>query len=574
MNPGAKPSEMKAAVQALYRPFRQVLFFSLFTNLLALASTAYMLQVYDRVLNSRSHSTLLMLTLLVLLAYAVMALLGWVRADLLHRTGLGVDAALNTRVFNAVFALKLAAAPGISPALNDLRTCRDFLSSPTVLAVLDTPIALLILLLIFWISPVLGMFSLAVALLQMGVAYLTDRGTHLALIQANRVAVETQQYIDNSLRNAEAIEAMGMLRTFRQRWREKQRQSIAWQALASDHAALSSAVAKFLQITQGSALLGIAVWLTFNGELLSGGTMIVASILGGRAIAPIVLVILQWQQLVDARDAYTRLDDLLGRVPVKADGMALPPPVGTLTVEDVHAAAPGTQAPIIRGMNLEIPAGTTVAVIGPSASGKSSLARLMVGVWPTSHGKVRLDGADIHAWNKAELGPHIGYLPQEVELFDGSLADNISRFGEGDRALVEAAARVVGLHELIMSLPNGYDAEIGDAGCFLSGGERQRVGLARAIYGTPCLIVLDEPNANLDEAGEQALLQTLIWLKSLATTIVIVTHRPNILQAVDRILLVVDGRTKAYGPRDLILATLQPVAAPPAQPQLQVVAPC
>lgn len=573
MNPAARPSEMKAAVQALYRPFRQVLFFSLFTNLLALASTAYMLQVYDRVLNSRSPSTLLMLTLLVLLAYALMALLGWVRADLLHRTGLRVDAALNTRVFNAVFAVKLAAAPGISPALNDLRTCRDFLSSPTVLAVLDTPIALLILLLIFWISPVLGMFSLAVAILQMGVAYLTESGTHLALLQANRAAFETQQYVDNSLRNAEAIEAMGMLRSFRQRWREKQRQSIAWQALASDRAALSSAMAKFLQITQGSALLGIAVWLTFNGEMLSGGLMIVAAILGGRAIAPIVQVILQWQQLVAARDAFTRLDDLLDHVPVKADGMALPPPKGTLTVEDVYAAAPGTQAPIIRGMNLEIPAGTTVAVIGPSASGKSSLARLMVGVWPTARGKLRLDGADIHAWNKAELGPHIGYLPQDVELFDGSLADNISRFGEGNRAEVEAAAKVVGLHELIMSLPNGYDAEIGDAGCFLSGGQRQRVALARAIYRTPCLVVLDEPNANLDEAGEQALLQTLLWLKSLATTIVIVTHRPNILQAVDRILLVVDGQTKAYGPRDLILATLEQ-AALPAPPPLQVVAPC
>lgn len=572
MNPRAYPSELKQALQALYRPFRQVLFFSLFTNILALASTAYMLEVYDRVLNSRSHSTLLMLTLLVLFAFALMETLEWVRADMLHRCGLRLDAGLNARVFNAVFHVKLAGVPGNSPALNDLRILRDFLSSTTILSVLDTPIALLILLLIYWISPVLGMVSLAVAFIQMGVAYLTESGTHQPLLQANRIAGQTQQFVDNSLRNAEAIDAMGMLRTFRLQWKKQQRKLIALQALASDRAALSSALAKFLQITLGSALLGIGVWLTFNGEFLSGGLMIVASILGGRAIAPIVQVILQWKQVVAARDAYSRLENLLAKVPAKAAGMPLPAPKGMLTVESIVAAAPGTQTPIIRGMNLAIPAGTAVAVIGPSASGKSSLARLMVGVWPTSSGTVRLDGADIHAWNKAELGPHIGYVPQDVELFDGSLADNIARFGEVDRAKVEAAAKVVGLHELIMALPNGYDAEIGDAGCFLSGGERQRVALARAIYGIPRFIVLDEPNSSLDEAGEQALVRTLLWLKSQGTTIVIVTHRPHILQAVDRILLVVDGSTKAYGPRDDVMAGLQKhaLAQAPANPKPQL----
>jgi ATP-binding cassette subfamily C exporter for protease/lipase len=571
MTPGARPSELKEALRALYQPFRQVMFFSLFTNFLALSATGYMLEVYDRVLNSRSHSTLLMLTVLVLLAYVMMEILEWVRSDMLHRTGLRLDAALNARVFNAVFHVKLAGVPGISPALSDLRTFRDFLSSPTMLSVLDTPIALLILLLIYWISPVLGMFSLAVAIIQIGIAYLTESGTRQPLIDANQGAVQTQQYVDNSLRNAEVIEAMGMQNAFRQQWKQKQRKLIALQALASDRAGLSSALAKFVQITQSSALLGLGVWLTFSGEFLTVGMMFVASILGGRAIAPIVQVILQWKQVVAARDAYARLDDLLTRVPVKAVGMPLPPPKGTLTVEGVVAAAPGTQTPIIRGMNLAIPAGTTVAVIGPSASGKSSLARLMVGVWPASSGKVRLDGADIHAWNKAELGPHIGYLPQDVELFDGSLADNIARFGEVDQAKVEAAATAVGLHELIMALPNGYSAEIGDEGCFLSGGQRQRVALARAIYGNPRFIVLDEPNSSLDEAGDQALVQTLRWLKSQGTTIVIVTNRSNILQTVDRILVVFDGTGKAYGPRDEVLAALQKQAAPelPANPAPQ-----
>jgi ATP-binding cassette subfamily C exporter for protease/lipase len=575
MKSGAKPSELKEALHALYGPFRQVMFFSLFTNFLVLSSTGYMLEVYDRVLNSRSHFTLLMLTVLVLLAYALMETLEWVRADMLHRCGLRLDAALNARVFNAVFHVRLAGVPGISQSLNDLRTLRDFLSSPTILSVLDTPIAFLILLLIYWISPVLGIVSLSVAIIQLAVAYLTETGTHRPLVQANQGAVQAQQYVDNSLRNAEAIEAMGMLSAFRQQWKEKQRKLIALQALASDRAGLSSAAAKFLQITLGSALLGIGAWLTFNGEFLSGGMMFVASILGGRAISPIVQVILQWKQVVAARDAYARLEDLLTKVPVKPEGMPLPPPKGTLTVEGVVAAAPGTQTPIIRGMNLVIPAGTTVAVIGPSASGKSSLARLMVGVWPTSSGKVRLDGADIHAWNKAELGPHIGYLPQDVELFDGSLADNIARFGEVDRAKVEAAARAVGLHELIMALPNGYGAEIGDEGCFLSGGQRQRVALARAIYGNPRFIVLDEPNSSLDEAGEQALVRTLLSLKSQGTTIVVVTHRPSILQAADRILLVVDGSAKTYGLRDDVLAALQKQASPPApvNPKPQVAAP-
>ena len=575
MKPRAKTSELKEALQALYGPFRQVLFFSLFTNFLVLSSVAYMLEVYERVLDSRSHSTLLMLTVLVLLAYVVLEMLEWVRADLLHRTGLRLDAALNARVFNAVFFVKLAGAPGVSQALNDLRTVREFLSSPTSLAVLDTPIALLILLLIYWISPVMGIFSLAVAIIQIGVAVLTESGTRQPLVQANQGAIQAQQYIDNSLRNAEAIEAMGMLSAFQRQWKEKQIQVIALQALASDRAGLSAALSKFVMITQSSALLGIGVWLTFNGEFLSFGLMFVASVLGGRAIAPIVQVILQWRQVVAARDAYARLDNLLTNVPAKAVGMPLPPPTGTLTVEGVVAAAPGTQIPIIRGMSLAIPAGTTVAVIGPSASGKSSLARLMVGVWPASSGKVRLDGADIHAWNKAELGPHVGYLPQDVELFDGSLADNIARFGEVDQAKVEAAATAVGLHELIMALPDGYDTEIGDEGCFLSGGQRQRVALARAIYGNPRFIVLDEPNSSLDEAGEQSLLHTLQWLKSQGTTIVIVTHRSNILQAVDRILLVVDGTAKAYGPRDEVLAALQKQlsAQAPAIPQPQAATP-
>lgn len=297
--------------------------------------------------------------------------------------------------------------------------------------------------------------------------------------------------------------------------------------------------------------------------------MLVASILGGRAVAPITQVISQWKQVVSARDAYERLGNLLGNIQEKPSGMSLPAPKGNLTVEGITASAPGSPMAIIRGISFVIPAGEIIAMIGPSASGKSTLARLLVGIWPSASGKIRLDGADIFAWNKTELGPHIGYLPQDVELFDGTLAENIARFGQVDRDKVEAAAKRVGLHDIIMALPEGYDAQIGEEGCFLSGGQRQRVGLARAVYDAPQFIVLDEPNSSLDEAGEAALLDTLRWLKAEGRTVVVITHRSSVFPAVDRILLLRDGTVNGYGARDEILAALsgqqQPAAPAPAR---------
>jgi ATP-binding cassette subfamily C exporter for protease/lipase len=311
-------------------------------------------------------------------------------------------------------------------------------------------------------------------------------------------------------------------------------------------------------MAQASLLLGAGCWLTIKGEFPgAGGMMIVASALGGRILAPIVQVIAMWKQVVNARDAYGRLDRLLQAVPARTTGMPLPPPRGTLSVEGAVAGAPGSPTPIIRGVSFLLPAGEVLAVVGPSASGKSTLARLMVGIWPTAAGKVRLDGADVFSWNKAELGPHIGYLPQEVELFDGTLAENIARFGEIDMGKVEAAARAVGVHDAILALPQGYDTRIGDDGCFLSGGQRQRVGLARAIYGNPRFVVLDEPNSSLDEAGEIALAQTLRDLKAQDATVVVITHRTSVLAAVDRMLILLDGQVQAYGPRDEVLAALQ-----------------
>ncbi|MFZ2268328.1 MAG: type I secretion system permease/ATPase [Azonexus sp.] len=554
--PFIQTSVLFEALLSMRGIFKRVLLFSVVTNLLVLVPTAYMLEVYDRVLNSRSHSTLMMLTLLVLAAYAMMEILEWVRAEMLQQASLQFDAQLNTRVFSALFHARLDGSQGSERGWSDFRTLRDFVSSPAILALLDAPISLLLLIVIFLINFWMGVAALLGAVALAVLALATEQKSHQPLSAANQHAAEALTYADNCLRNAEVVEAMGMLGQLSQRWTERQGKLLAAQAEASDHAGMNAALSKFLNLTQSSLLLGMGAWLMIRGEFSSGGMMIVASVLGGRAVAPLVQLIGLWKVLINARDAYLRLDELLNATPQKPLDMPLPAPSGTLAVEAVVASAPGLPLPIIRGISFVVPAGTTVAIIGPTGSGKSSLARLLVGLWPTTSGKLRLDGADIHEWNKAELGPHIGYVPQDVELFEGSFGENISRFGELDMDKVEAAARLVGLHELITALPEAYASPIGDDGCFLSAGQRQRVALARAVYGMPRLIVLDEPNSSLDEAGEQALLFTLQALKAQGATTLIISHRPHILPAVDRILILRDGAAQAYGLRDEVLASM------------------
>ncbi|MFA7279365.1 MAG: type I secretion system permease/ATPase [Sterolibacterium sp.] len=559
MNPANQHSELRNALLALKPFFQRTLIYSFFTNILVMMPTIYMLEVYDRVVNSRNHMTLAMLTVFVIGVYVVMELLEWVRTGILQQAGLKFDALMSERVFNVVFEANLRRIPGATTqVLGDLRSLREFIASPAVTAFMDVPLALLYIIVLFMINMKMGFMSLVGALVSVCLAYFTERDTQPPLTSANRAAIGAQNYANNSLRNAQVIEAMGMQRNIHTRWMNRQKEFLYMQALASDHAGGYAASSKFVQMTLSSLLLGAGCWLTVLGEFAGGGgMMIVASVIGGRVLAPIVQLIGMWKQVVNARDAYGRLDKLLQTVPPKQPGMALPPPKGMLTVEGVVAGAPGSSSAIIRGVSFVVPPGQAVAIVGPSASGKTTLARLLVGVWPTANGKVRLDGVDIFPWNKAELGPHIGYLPQDVELFDGTLAENIARFSHVDMTKVEAAARAVGLHETITSLPHGYDSAIGDEGCFLSGGQRQRVGLARAIYGNPRFLVLDEPNSSLDEAGEQALVQTLLALKAMGTTIIVITHRTSVLAAVDLLLILQEGQVKAYGPRDEVLAALQ-----------------
>ena len=570
MKQNQQPSELREAIASLRPFFVRSGWFSLVCSLLVLAPSGYMLEVYDRVVNSRSHTTLAMLTLLVLGAYVVMEVLEWARSEVMRAASVELDRRMSGRIFSAIFEANLRRLPGgTQQPLNDFRQVRDFLYSPVLLALLESPIALVMMVLLFLISPVLGWSALAFALVQTLVAWLNERSTKPPLMQANRAAIEAQQYADNTLRNAEVIESMGMLRDTHRRWLLKQRDFLGLQALASERAGGFQAISKLLQNTLSSLLLGLGCWLLLHDKLNGGaGMMIVASILGGRMLAPLVQVVSQWQSVVNARDAWARLDSLLAAVPARPPGMALPKPRGALQVEQLVAGAPGSPAPIVRGVQFALASGEVLAVVGPSAAGKTTLARLLVGLWPAQGGKVRLDGADIHTWNKAELGPHLGYLPQGVELFEGTLAENIARFAEVEPAKVEAAARAVGLHEFILSLPQGYDSPVGPEGARLSGGQRQRVGLARALYGDPVFVVLDEPNSSLDEEGDAALARAIQEGKARGTTFVVMTHRTSVLAVADKMLVLRDGLQQAFGPRDEVLAALQQAqqsAAPAAR---------
>ena len=563
MNQNKPASELRLALEELSPYFWRAAWFSLFSSLLVLAPSAYMLEVYDRVVNSRSHLTLAMLTLLVLMAYALMEVLEWVRAEVMREAAVGLDQRLSPRVFSAIFDANLKRLPGGSmQPMNDLRTLRDFLYAPALLAVMEVPVSLVALVLIFAISPVLGWTSVVAAVVQTFVGWRNERGTQPPLLAANRSATAAQQYADSSLRNAQVIESMGMLPRIYRRWMERHDEFLQSQAQASYRGGFYQALSKFVQTTVGSLLLGLGAWLLLKNQLNGGAAfMIVGSILGGRVLAPLVQLVAQWQTVVNVRDAYYRLDGMLATVPARQAGMALPRPNGQLLVEGLMAAAPGSQALILRGVAFALNPGEVLAVVGPSASGKTTLARLLVGIWPAVGGKVRLDGADVFAWDKNELGPNMGYLPQGVELFEGTVAENIARFGRVDQQLVEDAARVVGLHDLIMALPQGYASPVGRDGAVLSGGQRQRVALARALYGRPAFVVLDEPNSSLDESGDAALAQAIAQLKLTGTTFVVMTHRTSVLGVADKLLVLRDGQTQMFGPRDDVIKALAEAAA-------------
>lgn len=556
-------SELVDVLFRLRRSFFALAAFSGVINVMMLTPSIYMLQVYDRALVSRNVTTLTMLTLLVIGLFLLMSALEMIRTRVLIRVGNFLDMDLNRRIFSAAFERNLSRAGGNpAQALQDLAQVRQFLTGNALFAFFDAPWTPIYLLVAYLIHPLLGLVTLIGSLILVALAYLTEKATQKPLAEANQAALSSASYANNNLRNAEVIEAMGMLPAIGKRWYQGHLRILQMQTLASDRAALISSTGRFVRITLQSVILGAGALLAIEGKI-TPGMMIACSILTGRALGPVEQVIASWKQLLGCRSAWGRLNDLLHDYPQRPPSMSLQRPLGMLAVENVIAGAPGTSNNIVRGVSFSLVPGESLGIIGPSASGKSTLARLLVGVWPTQAGKVRLDGADIFTWNKAELGPWIGYLPQDVELFEGTIAENIARFAEVDSEAVIRAARSSGVHDMILRFPQGYDTRLAADGSPLSGGQKQRIALARALYGEPNLVVLDEPNANLDDVGEKALVDALAELKARGATVILISHRPNVLCAVDKVLMLRDGAVHMLGSRDEVFAALRKASVIP-----------
>ena len=557
-----KANEMLAALTAYKRAFFNIGLFSAVINLLMLAPALYMLQVYDRVLASGNQMTLLMLTLMILGLFGLMGALEWVRSQVVIRLGTQMDMRLNQRVYDAAFEAQLrTGSPAAAQALNDLTSLRQFATGNALFAFFDAPWFPVYLFVIFMFSPWLGLLALGGAVLLMLLAWVNQHVSQAPLKAASELSVQATQQASAHLRNAEAIEAMGMLDTLRGRWLAQHTAFLAQQNLASEKTATVSAWSKGVRLALQSLVLGLGAWLAVQGDI-TPGMMIAGSILMGRVLSPIDQLIGVWKQWSSARLAYQRLEALLHSYPARTQRMALPAPRGELAVEQLSASAPGTRRATLANLSFTLPAGQVLGVIGPSGCGKSTLARLLIGVWQPLAGKVRLDGAELSQWDKHQLGPHLGYLPQDIQLFAGTIAQNIARFAEVDADKVLAAAQLAGVHQLILQLPEGYETRLGEGGAGLSGGQKQRIGLARALYGLPAVIVLDEPNSNLDEAGEQALLQAIVQLKQHKRTLILITHKPNVLTLTDQLLILREGQLQAFGPTAKVLGA--PTAAKPA----------
>jgi ATP-binding cassette subfamily C exporter for protease/lipase len=562
-------SEIEEILLGFKKTFITIGVFSALVNLLMLAPSLYMLQVYDRVLASQNELTLLMLTVLVLGAYLLMGALELIRSFILVRVGAQLDMKLNKRIYTAAFEQNLKKAGGnAGQALADLTQVRQFVTGNGIFAFFDAPWFPIYLAVFFMFEPTLGLLALGGTVILVILAYVNERVTRAPLSEANGMSIQANALATNNLRNAEVIESMGMLPNLMSRWFKLHGKFLHLQAEASEKAGLVGAATKFVQVSQQSLVLGLGALLVIEGRM-TPGMMIAASILVGRTLAPVQQLIGIWKSFSSTRSAYARLNELLAANPARSSGMELPKPTGAVTVEAVTASPPGVNLPIIKNLSFAIAPGDVVGVIGPSGSGKSTLARLLVGVWPAQMGKVRLDGADIYQWNKAELGPHIGYLPQDIELFGGTVSENIARFGEIDSEAVVTAAKRAGVHDMILHFPQGYDTKLGDGGAGLSGGQKQRIGLARAMYGDPSLLVLDEPNSNLDDIGEQALTAAVNDLRQRGKTIVLITHRTSVIGVTTKLLLLRDGVGEMYGPTQQVLAALQEKAQKQIQAQQQ-----
>lgn len=550
-------NNLQAALKACKSSFLSVGFFSFFVNALMLVPTFFMIQVSGRVVPSGSTSTLLMLTLILTVLIVTMGMLEWVRSRIMVRISNRLDVLLSRDVYRASFkrALNSGGSDATAQSLNDLTSLRQFFTGPGLFAFFDAPWFPIYTIVMFLFHPWFGWMTLACGAVLAVLAVVNHRVTGQALAAANKENVASNVVTTKTLRNAEVIESMGMLETLMARWAKRQRNIMMLQSDASDKGGAVSSTSKTFRTWSQSIMLAIGAYLVVTHEI-NPGLLMAGSLLLGRALAPIDQMIGSWKGFVAAKVQYDRLNKVMDDLNKEPQRMPLPAPEGHIQVENLIVAPPGAKAPVLRSISFVAPAGSIVGIVGPSAAGKSTLVRALMGIWPPQHGVVRLDGADISTWDKQALGPYVGYLPQDIELFEGSISENIARFDKVDPEKVVQAAQMAGVHEMILMLPDGYDTVIGSDGVNLSGGQRQRIGLARAIYGNPRLIVLDEPNSNLDDVGERALGVALQKLKETGATVFIVSHRPNILTRLDRILVMAGGSISLYGERDRVIAEL------------------
>ena len=545
--------ELGDAVADLRRGMVALGVFSGCINLLLLTPAIYMLQVYDRVLTSQNKGTLLALSALLVALLAVEALLDWVRSRLLGAMGRRLDDRLDGQVFDAAFKRTLSGqADSPNEALNDLAKLREFIAGKGLLAIFDAPWAPIFLLVIFLLDTSLGLFAMIAMLTLIALAWYNQRSTEAMMSDAGRLATAAHDEATSRLRNIEIITALGMLGRFRERWLAHQHRLRRVSTDLGNRTALLGSASRYARLVLQSGILGIGAWLVLNGQLTAGG-MIAASILLGRALSPFELLVSHWGSIAKAKESALRLSTLLTLRASTTPHVVLPRPHGRISVENLVMAPPGYRIPTIRNLSFEVEPGALVGIVGPSGSGKSTVGRALLGIWQPLSGVVRIDDAAIHQLDREDIGRWLGYLPQDVELFDGTVAENIARFGELDSTKIIDAAQRAGVHEMILRMPKGYGTQIGPAGTVLSGGQRQRIGLARALFGDPALIVLDEPNASLDEAGDEALLTALRKMKTEQRTVFVISHRVNVLRLVDQIIVLETGALKLIGARDLVL---------------------
>lgn len=589
--PPARGTPVGRVLHQCRRSFWSVMVLTFVVEVMSLAPIVYMWNTFDRVMGSRSVVTLVSLTTLIVGVYLFWSTMEWIRGRLMVRLSLRVDWELAADVFDASFRRHVGRKQvNVQQVMGDLLELRQFLGGPGVLTLMSAPFAVVFIIVGAVFHPYLAVFSLAAAAIMLMATIFNRQVTSAALKASNDANAQAMQIAGSVLRQSESTLALGMMPAMRRRWHRKHREFLMLQVNSSEAAGVGSGLTSFLQHCFQSLGMALGIFLAIEGAI-TGGMVMAATMLIARAVSPLTNLIGQWPAIVRARQAYDRLNTLLADDQHQQTQMTLPAPKGRLVVENLAVVPPGASKVVLSGVNFSLEPGQAMAIVGPSASGKSALAKQLVGVWKPHEGSVRLDGVEISDWNHDELGPQIGYVPQEIEFFEGTVAENIARLGAVDADKVVAAAQMVGIHETILGWPKGYDTQLGDAGFALSGGQRQRLAVARAVYGDPAFVVLDEPNANLDELGEQSLVSTIQQLRERGATVLVTTHRPRLIGIVDLMLVVKNGRQVGLGtPKELFAAVQRmpgaavaspaPVAAPPGapaidapvKPNLQVVA--